>query len=149
MIKKVTDKASVTKLWREAFGDSESEISFFLDNAEYDCFGYYKKGQLVSMLFVLSCMLNNQTSYYIYAACTREEFRCLGLMTELIDYCKQQYSSICLIPANDKLVDYYKARGFVSEYPIEKLSFSQKSEICEWLYEGYELTKPVVLYFKR
>ena len=149
MIKRVTDKASLTELWEEAFGDTESEINFFLENADYDCFGCYKSGMLVSMIFVLDCKLDNKAFKYIYAACTREEFRCLGLMTKLIDYCKQQYSSLCLIPANNKLVNYYKARGFVSEYPIEKLSFSQNSEICEWLYEGYELTKPVVLYFKR
>ena len=149
MIKKVTDKASLTELWEEAFGDTESEINFFLKNADYDCFGCYKSGMLVSMLFVLDCKLDNRAFKYIYAACTREEFRCIGLMTKLIDYCKQQYSSICLIPANDKLVNYYKERGFVFEYPVDKLSFSQKSEICEWLYEGYELTEPVVLYFKR
>ncbi len=149
MIKTVKNKKEIIPLWCEAFGDSEEEIRFFLENASYECAGYYADGELAAMLFLIKCTLCKEESNYIYAASTYKKFRKKGYMSELLKYCKNKYGSLCLIPADEKLVNYYKKRDFVNETKPDLLIFDEADEIKEWLFEGCELEHPVVLSYKR
>ena len=145
MIKTVENKEDIIRLWKEAFGDSEEDILFFLDNANYESLGCFENEKLVSMLFLIGSSLGE----YIYAACTDKKMQGKGYMSELLNYCKDNYSSLCLIPASDSLEKYYFDRGFKSWCSIEELSFSESDEICEYLFEGYKLTEPKVLRYMR
>ncbi|MBQ7740670.1 MAG: GNAT family N-acetyltransferase [Eubacterium sp.] len=149
MIKAVTDNSEVIKLWSEAFGDSKEEILFFIDNVnDSECIGYYFNNELASMLFLIKCRLNGVDSRYIYAACTLNKYRSKGFMTKLIDYCKEKYDCLCLIPASDGLISYYSERGINNIAEIRDIKFNQSNEIKEYLFEGYKLTEPKALYYQ-
>lgn len=142
MIKQVINNEVIIPLWQEAFGDSKEDILFFLENCKHKvCLGYFKDNILLSMLFIVKCSLG----YYIYAACTKKEARKNGTMSTLLDYCKRNYSNLCLIPANEPLISYYKNRGFTKEAPISLLTFEETSKICDYLLEGCELDNPFIL----
>ncbi len=149
MIKSVNDKSAIKSLWKNTFGDTEEEILFFLNNADYSCLGYTENGVLVSMLFLVSCSLNGEKAEYIYAACTDKNYRSKGIMTELVEHCKKEFSLLCLIPAEDSLINYYYERGFTGELPLDAVSFNERKEICKFLIDGFELTNPKIMYYKR
>ncbi len=149
MIKRVNNREHMIPLWKEAFGDTAEDIVFFLDFANnYKCVGYYEKEALASMLFLLDCGIDGKRYHYIYAACTSSEFTGNGYMTKLLQFCKENYRPLCLIPASDGLEIYYKNRGFDKSAGIETLEFNQIDEIKEYLFEGYELTEPKALIYE-
>lgn len=146
MIKFTDNKNDILKCWSEAFGDSEEDILFFIDNAkDAKCLAYYEENEICSMLY----LVNSSLGEYIYAACTLKEYQGKGIMTKLLDYCKKNFDNICLIPANIELIDYYKKRGLTKEFEVSSLKFNQIEEINEYFYEGCELEHPIVLAFER
>lgn len=150
MIKEVIDKNQIIPIWQEAFGDSEQDILFFADNVKNaKCFGNYVDDNLASMLYFVPCTLNGSDANYIYAACTKVEFKSNGYMTQIIDYCKQNYNLICLIPANEGLIDFYKKRGLDIKEDLSNLTFNQTDEIGQYLLEGCSLSEPHLLVYRR
>ena len=147
MIKFCDDVNDILSLWNAVFGDSEEEIMFFINNAESaECLAYYESGRIVSMLFLVDCFINGKKGKYIYAACTDKNYEGRGYMTEILNHSKKSgYNYLCLIPASDSLVEFYRKRGFDKECSIDSLSFNQIDEIKEYLFEGYNLTEPKVL----
>lgn len=142
-------KEDVFHLWQEAFGDSKEEISFFINNCQdYRIIGNYYNGVLASMLFLVNCKVEEVDCKYIYVACTLEDFKKLGLMTELLEKCKEKYSFISLIPANESLVDFYEKRGFKTHLSLKSLAFEQTDEISDYLISGCELEKPHLLCYR-
>ena len=149
-MKKTDDSQVILSLWQEAFGDSEAEIRFFLDNVKNGaCYFYEDEGAPAAMLFAVRCRLNGMPAAYIYAACTAEQKRKQGCMSALLEECKAQFDRLCLIPASDSLVTYYQNRGFQRRAPIESLAFDECDAVKEDLLEGYQLTEPTVLYYER
>lgn len=132
MIKIFTEKDdykdSITRLWKACFGDSDDYISFFLGNCQdYVVVGYFVENKLVSMLFLLDGTLADKKCKYLYAACTDASYRRQGIMENLIStaksYCIENgYASIFLVPANEKLYDYYSKFGFISSFLKKKLT---------------------------
>lgn len=147
MIKLVNDDwDAVIDLWQEAFGDSREDVLFFINNCQHkDCLAYYNNNQFASMLFLVDCICDGKKGKYIYAACTNSKYRSQGFMSQLLDYCKQNYSLICLIPANSSLVDYYLKREIDVKFSLDKLAFDEDDKIKEYLFEGCELKKPFAL----
>lgn len=150
MIKQCTNTEDIISLWSEIFGDTREEIEFFINNIQHAiCLGYYLDNELASMLFLVDCNIKMYSAKYIYAASTKKCYEGLGYMTELIKYCKKDECLICLIPANDDLINFYKARGFISKTGIEHISFDENERITEYLLEGYHLTEPQVMIYER
>ena len=149
MIKKVTDPNDIIEVWQEAFGDSKEEILFFVNNVKNaDCIGYYIEGKIASLMYLVECKAEGIKSNYIYAACTLNKYRGRGYMTKIIEYAKEKYDSVCLIPASDSLVDYYSDRGLDIKISINSIQFNQEAEIEEYLFEGYKLSEPCALFFR-
>ena len=144
---KITDcKENIINCWQEAFGDSSEDILFFINNVrEADCLGYYVGDELASMLYLVESSLGK----YVYAACTLKKYRGLGYMRELLNFCKDKFSRICLIPANEGLIDYYKKCGLVIAKNLNELTFNQTQEINEYLFDGCELKEPFVMVYER
>ena len=150
MIRLTEDWLAVAKLWREAFGDSEEDVRFFLENAKHArCLALYEDEALAAMLFLVQCRLQGTEAQYIYAACTARDKRSHGCMSQLLSYARAHERCLCLIPATDSLVTYYADRGFTHHAPIDTLQFDENREIEEYLFEGYQLTEPMVLYNER
>jgi len=148
MVKLYSNGKDVIQLWREAFGDSEEDIRFFLENTQHaQLVAHYEGDELAAMLLAVDCQLNDRRAKYIYAACTAKRFRGKGYMTQLLELCKKDFAIVCLIPADDALAEYYRRRGFADEAEIEKLTFDETKEIQEYLLDGYHLTDPKVQYY--
>ena len=146
MIKFTDDFDKIIPLWQEAFGDSREDIDFFLKNCKNSaCLGYFEDNQLLSMLFLVDCKCDGRKAKYIYAACTAEQARTNGCMSELLAYCKDNYTFLCLVPANESLIDFYAKRGFTEKVDINELSFDESDEIKEYLFEGCTLKKPFIM----
>lgn len=150
MIKeKNIDKNDIAALWGEAFGDSRKDILFFIDNVENaKCIAYYDSDKLAAMLYLVDCEINGKSAKYIYAACTALSCRNSGYMSKLLSFVKNNNDNICLIPAENWLIDYYKKRGFTEKTEINSIKFFEKEEIKEYLLEGCELENPFALLYK-
>lgn len=97
------------------------------------------------MLFLVDCEINGEICKYIYAACTSKNARNLGYMSKLLEYSNSKYDNVILIPADDKLADYYLKRGFTHKININNILFNESEEIKEYLFEGCSLKKPFAL----
>ncbi len=150
MIKYTDKKSDIIELWQEAFGDSFDDIDFFIKNVKNArCLAFYDEDNIISMFYLVECTHNGKPGEYIYAACTKNEFRKKGIMSELLNYAKNNSKDfVCLIPANENLVEYYKSRGFVHKTEIESIEFNQIQEIKEYLFEGCELETSFMLMYE-
>ncbi|MBQ9532042.1 MAG: GNAT family N-acetyltransferase [Eubacterium sp.] len=146
MIRYCNNNHDIISLWADVFGDSEEEILYFIKNlAHGKCLGYFENNKLVSMFFLVDCCINHKNYKYIYAACTYKEYEGRGFMTKLIEYAYKNDSSLCLIPANESLIKFYKKRGFNKSSEIDSLKFDELDDIKEYLFEGFELKDPIVM----
>ena len=146
MIKELKDIRAIAGLWQAAFHDSEEEIRFFAENVQDAvCLAYCIEDKPVSLLYLVDCEYNGVSGGYVYAACTDAAFRKQGIMAQLLAYCRTQKPYICLLPANEQLVEYYKKQGFTKVVNTNEIVFSQSPEILEYLYDGCELEKPIIL----
>lgn len=149
MIKIIDDRNLIIPLWQEAFNDSKEDIMFFLNNCKnVKCLGYFDENALSSMLFLVDCKINDIDYKYIYAACTYKNKRGRGDMSKLLDYSKSNYRNVCLIPADDKLVEFYIKRGFDTKINLREIVFDESEEIKEYLFDGCELITPFILAYK-
>lgn len=152
MIKFTDDIKQISKLWQIAFGDNDEDVVFFADNLKNGkCIGYFIDETLVSMLYLIECRLDDfEYEYvYVYAANTLPEYRGNGYMAELLNFVKKEYKYICLIPANEGLIEFYKNNEFFYFSDISKLVFDEcEALINDYLYEGCNLDRPVVQVYK-
>lgn len=147
IIKSVTNNNDIIEIWQEAFGDSVEDIMYFINNLKHGyCIGLYGEKGIQSLMFLVDCTIDGCKGGYVYAACTKKEYRSKGSMTDLLSYAKDNCGDfLCLIPADEPLIDYYKKRGFVGEISIESIVFDESKEITDYLFEGCSLHKPIAL----
>jgi len=142
----IENNEQIIHLWQDAFGDSREDIQYFMDNCKHKTIiGCFKNESLVSMLVFVDCKVNNEKCKYIYAACTKTEYRNSGMMTKLLDYTKTLSDRIVLIPADEQLVDYYRKREFDKKIPVDSIEFNESEDIKEYLLEGCELENPFAI----
>lgn len=135
----------IIELWQDAFGDSQEDVIFFLENAKNISCLYLSDAKLCSMLFLVDCRVNHNDYKYIYAACTSKECRNNGYMSSLLAYAQEHYNKLVLIPADDSLVNYYSDRKFNHKIDIKDILFNECKEIKEYLFEGCTLNEPFAL----
>lgn len=133
-----SDYNSIISLWKEAFGDSEKDIIFFL-NKRYkpeNTLVVDADGKIASMLFLLEGEMSikgkSYPSYYLYAACTLNEFRGRGYMASLLDFAKRtaeqrEIDYICLMPAEKSLYKFYEKHGYKTVFKRKILTLSSNS----------------------
>jgi hypothetical protein len=137
---------SIISLWQKSFGDSREDVLYFLNECMHkSCLCLYDDNELLSMLFLVDCKVNDKEYKYIYAACTDDRARGNGYMSKLLEYSLKNYERVLLIPADDDLVNYYSKRNFVCKIDISNILFDEIEEIREYLFEGCELEKPFAL----
>ncbi len=133
------DLKDIITLWCEAFEDSESDIMFFI-NAHYkpqNTLVFEENGKIASMLFLLEgeMHINGKLypSYYLYAACTLNEYRGRGYMSLLLEFAKETaimrgFDYICLLPAEKSLYGYYEKFGYKTIFK-NKIIYLNRDEI--------------------
>ncbi|MBQ2904420.1 MAG: GNAT family N-acetyltransferase [Clostridia bacterium] len=135
------DINGMISLWNEAFGDAENEICFFLDNKyiSENTLIIEENGKIASMLFLLEGNMRikavSYPSYYLYAACTAEEFRGRGFMAELLAEANRIAFSrgkdfICLMPGEKSLFEFYEKHGYVTAFSKKILTVKRKD--CDY-----------------
>lgn len=132
------DIPGIIKLWNEAFGDSEKEIRFFLDNKYIpeNTLIIEENGETASLLFLLdgNMKINGSIypSYYLYAACTDNRFRGRGFMAYLLKKANETANSrnkdfICLMPGEKSLFDFYEKHGYKTVFNKKVLTIIRKN----------------------
>ena len=116
-------------LWMEVFGDSREDVDrFFIDvHRNENLLTHSEQGNVVAMLNIVELPTDYGPTAYLYAIATDEKWRGHGFASELIrqaiDVSRERgYKAVMLIPADEKLVEYYKRFGFGE--PSCKLDFS-------------------------
>ena len=118
-------KSDLERLWRTCFGDSQEYVRYFFENryVPENCLVFVDEAvqRPVAMLHLLNVSIAEDgglvPSQYIYAACTRPDYRRRGIMRQLIEtaqklgeYRKLKYS--LTVPAEPRLFRYYGRYGF-------------------------------------
>lgn len=128
------DLQGIVAVWKEAFGDSEKDIRFFLD-AQYkpeNTVVYDSGGEIASVLFLIDGDMRikgiDYPSYYLYAACTLRKFRGRGIMSEMLEFSKKLAFKrnkyfIALKPGEDSLYNYYSKFGYKPVFTKKKAVF--------------------------
>ena len=124
-------KEKMYSLWQSCFGDDRETIDMFFKNS----FSYENavictdKAEVVSQLFLLPEKLSlgekEYFAYYIYAAATAESYRKQGIMGSLLEFTSalaadRKADYLFLVPATEKLFDYYEKFGFYKALYAEK-----------------------------
>lgn len=127
-------KEKMYSLWQSCFGDDGETIDMFFKNS----FSYENavictdKAEVVSQLFLLPEKLSlgekEYFAYYIYAAATAESYRKQGIMGSLLKFTSalaadRKADYLFLVPATEKLFDYYEKFGFYKALYAEKTVF--------------------------
>lgn len=128
-------RPQVVELWREAFADSEEYINFFIDtHSSCVCLTEKENEELCSMLFLIDGQLCGKSAYYLFAAATFKKYRGMGCMARLLkkaEYYSRQNGKayIVLVPAEDRLFDYYSRFGYKTCFYAKRQSTSEDFEI--------------------
>ena len=122
-------KSDLERLWRICFGDSDEYIRFFFENryVPENCLVYVDDSvkRPVAMLHLLPMAISEDggliPSQYLYAACTRPDYRRQGVMRQLIEAGRKLGHSRHLrytvtVPAEPRLFKYYERYGFEKCY---------------------------------
>jgi glucose-1-phosphate thymidylyltransferase len=124
-----TDIEGVVIIEPEVFGDSREDVDrFFIDvHRDENLLTHSEQGSVVAMLNIVELQTDYGPTAYLYAIATAAEWRGQGFASELIrqaiDVSRERgYKAVMLIPADEKLVEYYKRFGFGE--PSCKLDFS-------------------------
>lgn len=114
---------ALKKLWADVFGDSPEVIdNFFNKTAKCgNIFCVFSDGEPVSALYAIDATIvldgAEYKSYYVYAVCTRSDYRGNKLSSEAFSFlemvAKQRgISYLFLVPAEESLFRMYEKLGF-------------------------------------
>lgn len=126
------DFPDIKRIWREAFGDEDQYISFYLENRwnEENMICMRENGRIVSFANLLPARIRIDgemvDAYYLYAVATDIEFRGKGYATKIIGHIEKKYSApILVVPATKELVAFYEKLGFWEAFEKESLVYSE------------------------
>ena len=120
-------------LWKNVFGDTDEYISLFFEKrfTPSQCVAAISGGKVVGMLFLLPfdlvCGNERYSGRYIYAVATHPDHRRQGIREAMLSFAHKKAASegaalSALVPANDPLFDYYRKRGFETEFYKKQLT---------------------------
>lgn len=131
-------KSDLERLWRTCFGDSIEYIKFFFEHryVPENCLVYVDEliRRPVAMLHLLSAGISEDgglsSAQYVYAACTRPDYRNQGIMSNLIGTAVKLGDSRGIkysvtVPAESHLFRYYGKLGFSRCYKVRMVYMSR------------------------
>lgn len=101
-------------LWEKIFCDERNYIKKFYSsfNTDGSVFTAYDGGALCGMVNRVPVKHGDYRGGYIYAACTREEYRGRGIFKNLMKLSEAGMDFMALIPASDELYGVYRKLGY-------------------------------------
>lgn len=142
-------RSDLERLWRGCFGDTDSYVKYFFDYRynPNNCLVYVDEevGRPVAMLHMLNANITEDSelsrAMYIYAACTRADYRRKGIMQSLVDFSKkcakingQKY--IMLVPQTRELFKYYEKEGFHRCFKVREVNMERRDLITLSKFKG-------------
>lgn len=107
------------KLWKQAFGDTDTFIDTFFSVAYSPdrCRYLTENGQLAAMLYWFDCDYQGKKIAYLYAVATEEAHRGNGFCRRLMDNTHRHlkglgYAGAILVPADEDLFRLYEKLGY-------------------------------------
>lgn len=142
----------MVEIWEECFGDNEDYIRFFFDNKLIgeekfeNQLVWTEENKPVAMLTMLESkvMIHKRQvpMWYIYAVATKSEFRKRGIAGKLVDYAnelaKKKDGITALVPASDKLFQYYEKLGYQTVFQVREWKGRYKNEYLSGMREESE-----------
>ncbi len=124
-----TDKEIIKQHWKRIFGDSDVFLDELFSLVPM-IFGLKISGKIASSLLVIEMDYKEHKVAYIYGAMTFEKFRRQGLMRRLLDevcdfYENKGFSALFLLPANEKLYNFYAGCGFEKKLPVDTVILNE------------------------
>lgn len=117
--------ASLRRLWKEAFGDTDEFLdAFFSSGFSPDrCRSITLEGETAAAAYWLPCVCQGQPFAYIYAVATAQKHRgkglCRRLMEDIHKVLKDQgYTGAILVPQDEGLRRMYAGFGYRDGAPI-------------------------------
>lgn len=131
----MTQKEQVMDLWRKNFQDSEKFIRFYFERkySDENSLVYEENGEALSALLMLPYPMTWSgtllATSYISGACTLAKARKQGLMSGLLqkaflEMYKRDIALTTLIPANDRLFQYYGHSGYTTVFSYSNTSYT-------------------------
>ena len=119
-------KEQCTKLWKEAFCDSDEFISSFMEHHynEKEMLYIEGNGKLLSMLHLIPFEKDGKPIAYMYAVATECDTRGKGhasrLILSAITKAKEEgFAAVATLPAYKGLYDFYSRFGFKGRYAVK------------------------------
>lgn len=136
------DKEQIKKLWRESFGDGESEVQRYIDRYCKYILVYVDRRRITAMLSMLPLTRNGEKGRYIYAVATSPEERGRGIATRLLAYAnefilKNGEKFSVLVPAEKKLFKFYEKRGYVRVSSVRQI----EPQVLGFSKSGFDVKK--------
>lgn len=100
------------QLWIDIFGDGEDFIRRFYAIPDVKVYTQYDGDTLCGMVNRVPITYGNHTGGYIYAACTRPEYRGHGIFRQLLKEAESDMQFMMLIPAEKDLYEMYRKLGY-------------------------------------
>ncbi|MBQ4538702.1 MAG: GNAT family N-acetyltransferase [Oscillospiraceae bacterium] len=127
-------------LWKNVFGDTDEYISLFFEKrfTPSQCVAAISGGKVVGMLFLLPfdlvCGNERYSGRYIYAVATHPDHRRQGISEAMLSFAHKKAEDegaalSALVPANAPLFDYYRKRGFETEFYKKELTLYPDSDV--------------------
>lgn len=112
------DRAGLTELWQQAFGDGEAFIRFVLDRFAglENIWLEEQAGQIAGYLCAVPVTMAGLRGFYLYGVNTRASLRGGGVMSRLLEaFCREAAKTAAfaaLVPAGGPLFGFYERLGF-------------------------------------
>ena len=111
----------IIHVWKKCFGEDDPSIYTFLSRYYFNHCTMLEKvdGHVVSTVFMIPCQTQFGLAAYLYGIATLPEYQHQGisgrLILQMLEKCKE-YGAVFsfLIPADDKLKDYYTKFGYMN-----------------------------------
>ena len=114
-----------SRLWKEAFGDSDDFIGSFMElhYREEGMLYIEENGKLLSMLHIIPFEACGMRVAYIYAVATAIQARGKGYAARLIHEAitktaAEGFQAVVILPASESLMEYYSRFGFHDRHHV-------------------------------
>ncbi len=134
---KAGDIPALKHIWTACFGDEDTYQELFFQNrfSPENAVVWREEGIPVGMIHLMPYFMADEAGnchlcYYLYAVSTLPEFQGRGISTKLLRFAedlagKRGAAVTSLVPAETSLFDFYRKRGYHTEYSVKRVQLER------------------------